>query len=238
MRTASTVVHRTAPRHDVTGTRRRQICLLQIAGDNRAFRSIYGFDTRPDQLDRTFSTDWFLIAIGTRVFPRSTSATIDRVTPNPTEIASPGATAQNLFVGQAGTGMLTIQTAGTLINLTGTVGSLPGSNGTVTVTGAGSTWSNLGSLVVGDAGTGTLTIDNGGTVISGFGNLTVGQTGTGMLTIQNGGTLTNIGGFLGNSPGGVGTVTVSGAARSGRTRETSWSAVRARARLPSKTAVR
>ena len=44
---------RTAPGRDVTGTRRLQICLVQIAGDNRAFRSIYGFDTRPDQLDRS-----------------------------------------------------------------------------------------------------------------------------------------------------------------------------------------
>ena len=40
VRTASTVVHRTAPRRDVTDTRRLQICLVHIAGDNRAFRSI------------------------------------------------------------------------------------------------------------------------------------------------------------------------------------------------------
>ena len=146
------------------------------------------------------SSNWFVRGNWNAGVPLVvTTATIDN--PNPTVIASPGATAQNLFVGQAGTGMLTIQTAGTLINLTGTVGSLPGSNGTVTVTGAGSTWSNLGSLVVGDAGTGTLTIDNGGTVISAFGNLAVGQAGTGALKIQNGGTLTNIGGFLGNLPG-------------------------------------
>ena len=53
VRTASTVVHSTAPRRGVTGTRRLQICLVQIAGGNRTFRSIYGFVTRPDpELDR------------------------------------------------------------------------------------------------------------------------------------------------------------------------------------------
>ena len=52
-RTVSMVVHRTAPRRDVTGTHRPKICLVHIAGDNRAFRSIYGSDTRPIRLDRT-----------------------------------------------------------------------------------------------------------------------------------------------------------------------------------------
>jgi hypothetical protein len=52
-RTTSTIFRRTAPGHGVTGTRRRQICLLQIAGDNRARRSIYSFGTRSDQLDRS-----------------------------------------------------------------------------------------------------------------------------------------------------------------------------------------
>ncbi len=62
--------------------------------------------------------------------------------------------------------MLTIQTGGTLTNIGGIVGNLPGSNGTVTVTGAGSTWSNAGFVVVGGQGTGTLTIQDGGVVNS------------------------------------------------------------------------
>ena len=38
----------------VAGTRRFQICLVHGSGDDRASRSVYGFDTRPDhQLDRT-----------------------------------------------------------------------------------------------------------------------------------------------------------------------------------------
>jgi len=53
VRTASTVVHRNVPEHDITGTG-LQICLGQIAGSNRAFRGIDGFDVRPDpRLDRS-----------------------------------------------------------------------------------------------------------------------------------------------------------------------------------------
>ena len=70
----------------------------------------------------------------------------------------PGARAQNLTIGQNGTGMLTIQTGGTLTDSFGAVGNLPGSQGTVTVTGAGSNWTNAGTVVVGGLGTGTLTI--------------------------------------------------------------------------------
>ena len=63
--------------------------------------------------------------------------------------------------------MLTIQNGGTLTDSVGTVGNLPGGLGTVTVSGAGSTWTNTGTVVVGGQGTGTLTIQDGGTVNSG-----------------------------------------------------------------------
>ena len=65
------------------------------------------------------------------------------------------------------------------------VGNLPGGLGTVTVTGAGSSWSNAGSVVVGGQGTGTLTIQDGGTVNSGGGGsvgLSVGSNGTVTVT--------------------------------------------------------
>ena len=80
----------------------------------------------------------------------------------------------NLAVGQNGTGTLTIQSGGTVSNVFGAVGNLPGSQGTVTVTGAGSTWTNTGTVMVGGLGTGTLTIQNGGTVNSAGGG-SVGQ---------------------------------------------------------------
>ena len=136
--------------------------------------------------------------------------------------------------------MLTIQTGGTLADSFGTVGNLPGGLGTVTVTGAGSNWSNAGSVVVGGQGTGTLTIQDGGTVSSGGGSvglsagstgtvtvtgpgsswingpsggLNIGSFGTGTLTIANGGRVINITpspANIGNGAGSQGTVTVTG----------------------------
>ena len=128
--------------------------------------------------------------------------------------------------------MLTIQSGGTVTDAFGAVGNLPGSLGTVTVTGAGSNWSNAGSVVVGGLGTGTLTIQNGGTVNSGGGGsvgqsvgstgtvtvtgpgsswingpgggLNIGSFGTGTLTIANGGTVINITAFTANIGNGAG----------------------------------
>ena len=75
----------------------------------------------------------------------ATSANIDTVTPNSTEVRGAGATALNLTVGQNGIGMLAIPNGGTLTDFGGFVGNLPGSQGTVTVSGAGSTWTNTGN---------------------------------------------------------------------------------------------
>jgi len=164
----------------------------------------------------------------------ATSANIDTVTPNSTEVRGAGATALNLTVGQSGTGMLVIQNGGTLTDVGGFVGNLPGSQGTVTVSGAGSTWANIGTLVVGGLGTGTLTIQNGGTVNSGGGGsvglsagstgtvlvtgpgsiwnnspgggLNIGSFGTGSLTITNGGTVINNTAFAANIGEGAGSL--------------------------------
>ena len=185
----------------------------RIAGDNRAFRSIYGFDTRPgtDWTGR-FSSDWFLSGNWTAGFPRQTTdGKINTVTPNSTVIASPGAQAQNLSVGQTGTGMLVIQNGGTLADCFGTVGNLPGGQGTVTVTGAGSTWTNAGTVVVGGLGTGTLTIQDGGTVNSSGGGsvgLSAGSTGTVTVTGPGSSWINGPGGGLNIGSFGTGTLTI------------------------------
>ena len=164
----------------------------------------------------------------------ATSANIDTVTPNSTEVRGAGATALNLAVGQSGTGILVIQNGGTLTDAFGTIGNLLGSQGTVTVSGTGSTWTNIGTLVVGGLGTGTLTIQNGGTVNSGGGGsvglsagstgtvlvtgpgsiwnnspgggLNIGSFGTGALTITNGGTVINNTAFTANIGEGAGSL--------------------------------
>src|SRR5262249_58349625 len=90
----------------------------------------------------------------------------------------------NLPVGDSGTGTLTIQNGGAVSNQLGFIGLSSGSSGTVTVTGAGSSWTNAGTLFVGNSGTGTLTIQNGGVVTVGGGGGSVlvaagvGSTGT------------------------------------------------------------
>ncbi len=91
-----------------------------------------------------FSSDWFFGDNWNGGIPRrTTDVNINTVTPNATVVASPGAEANNLAVGRNGTGMLTVQTGGTLINELGTVGNLPGGLGTVTVTGSESSWTNI-----------------------------------------------------------------------------------------------
>ena len=189
-----------------------------------------------------FSSNWFFSGNWDAGFPRQTTdGNINTVTPNATVIGDPGALARNLSVGPNGTGMLTIQTGGTLADSFGTVGNLPGGLGTVTVTGADSKWSNAGNVVVGGEGTGTLTIQDGGTVNSGGGSiglsagstgmvtvtgpgsswingpsngLNIGSFGTGTLTIENGGRVIDVTPLvtnIGNFANSHGTVTVTGA---------------------------
>jgi len=140
------------------------------------------------------------------------------------------------FFNGAGTGSLSIRDGGQVTSATGSVGSQPGSTGTVTVTDPRSVWSVTNILVVGGAGSGTLTIQNGGQVSSASGSigsqagstgtvtvtdpgsqwavthrLSVGDAGTGTLSIQNGGRMSSADGFVGALPGASGTVTIMGA---------------------------
>ncbi|MFG1453793.1 autotransporter-associated beta strand repeat-containing protein [Xanthobacter sp. V2C-8] len=71
-----------------------------------------------------------------------------------------------LYVGSSGNGTLLVESGGSVTSSVGYLGSLAGSSGTATVTGAGSSW-NLGTqfLLLGYSGsTGALTIADGGTV--------------------------------------------------------------------------
>ena len=94
-----------------------------------------------------------------------------------------------LNIGSFGTGTLMIANGGRVLNITApaaNIGLSAGSQGTVTVTGAGSSWINSSGVNVGNFGTGT-------------------------LNIQNGGAVTDLAGSVGNLPGSQGMVTVSGA---------------------------
>lgn len=109
-------------------------------------------------------------------------------------------TASDFVVGNGGTGTLTVSNGGAVIGTTwiSTIGHDVGAVGTVTVTGAGSTLSNVGDLFIGQNGSGTLTVANGGGVTVG-GNI--------VLAYQPGSTGTlNIGGAAGAAAAAPGTV--------------------------------
>ena len=119
-----------------------------------------------------------------------------------------------LYVGNYGTGSLTVQDGGHVSSTDTSLGESSGSSGTAVVSGVGSSWASTGALYVGRSGTGSLTIQNGGyvsnsyaysylgsyegssgtAVVSGTGSrwtssgrLYVGNLGTGSLTVQDGG---------------------------------------------------
>jgi T5SS/PEP-CTERM-associated repeat protein len=139
-----------------------------------------------------FTSNWFLAGNWIGGIPGQTiDGIINTVTPNPTVLSGPGALARDLTVGANGTGMLTIQSAGTLTDQFGTIGDLPGGVGTLIVTGPGSSWTNVNDVVVGGLGTGTLIIQNGGSA-------------------QDDTTASSTGGSVGKAAGSTGTVIVTG----------------------------
>jgi outer membrane autotransporter protein len=161
------------------------------------------------------SSNWFLSGNWDAGFPRQTTdGNINTVTPNATVLSDPGALARNLTVGANGTGMLTIQSGGTLADSFGTIGNLPGGVGTVTVTGAGSSWSTAGTIVVGGQGTGMLIIQDGGTAqdgaTSGGGSigLSAGSTGTVIVTGPGSTWINGPSGGLNIGSFGTGTLTI------------------------------
>ncbi|WP_170849699.1 autotransporter outer membrane beta-barrel domain-containing protein [Tardiphaga sp. OK245] len=147
----------------------------------------------------TTSNDWM---VGTNwsgsAVPIAGSVTIDTTSPNPTVlgVAGPAAgTTGNISVGvnTGSTGSLTIQNGSTLTSSGAglVIGVAGGSNGTVTVTGAGSQWITSGSQInLGASGNGTLNIQNGAKVIAQSGViLGTFAGGTGTLNITGGSTL-------------------------------------------------
>ncbi|MBI1262019.1 MAG: autotransporter domain-containing protein [Rhizobiales bacterium] len=114
-----------------------------------------------------------LAALGLTLAFGAPTAWADEVIDNATESvigtgggtqASPWNIGDRLFVGTSNTGRLDISAGGEVSNTDGIVGSASSGDGTVTVTGAGSTWTNSNELYVGNFGTGELTIADDGTV--------------------------------------------------------------------------
>ncbi|MDR6954898.1 outer membrane autotransporter protein [Ancylobacter sp. 3268] len=147
-----------------------------------------------------------------------------------------------IMVGRAGAGVLTIEEGGQVAvgGSWSLLGWQPGSSGTMSVSGAGSSFIGTETFRVGYHGTGALEITDGGlmetgetkigfrtgstgsAVVSGvdaLGNaarwentqaLVVGSQGTGTLTISDGGQVTSAEGYIGESGRGNGTVEIVG----------------------------
>lgn len=144
------------------------------------------------------------------------NVTFNTQTPNPTVLGVSGsatATIGNLTMGAAaGTSALTVQNGSTLSSsaaaTSSIVGSVAGSNATLTVTGPGSTWSTTGTgtVTIGNAGTGTLNVANGGAVNAmDVQGVTFGNFASGTLNVTSGGTFTTTTSLVRN-----GTANVSG----------------------------
>jgi T5SS/PEP-CTERM-associated repeat protein len=73
---------------------------------------------------------------------------------------------QTFGAGYKGAGSLTVAEGQVLTNRIGLLGVGASSQGTATVSGPGSTWQLIESLMIGDAGSAYLTIDNGGAVFA------------------------------------------------------------------------
>lgn len=100
---------------------------------------------------------------------------------------------QELSVGRAGTGTLTINSGGKVIAPLGGisyVGHTAGASGTATVSGSGSTWTN-DQLFVGRGGTALLTVQSTGTLNSVTANIGALAGSNGTLTITGSGTTWN-----------------------------------------------
>lgn len=183
------------------------------------------------------STNWFTPGNWSpNALPTSAApVTIDTISPHATVIGTSAAASGSVDVGQTLTGALTISSGGTL-NASGAVhlGVNTGASGTVTVTGAGSSLTESGTLEVGHFGNGVLQVQNsaavladdayvafrgnGSVTVDGAGSslhlvndLTVGGATSGALTVSNGGTLVSGGTVIGAFAIGVGSITVTGA---------------------------
>lgn len=140
-----------------------------------------------------------------------------------------------LHIGQQGVGTLSVRDGGKLFSYTSRIGTERGSEGSVTIAGAGSTWTHAGHLVIGLAGQGTLNVEDGGHVSNDFASigeqagsvgrvritggsswqtsaLWVGWYGQGELMVDGGSQVSSrLPGFIGSAAGSEGIVTISGA---------------------------
>jgi T5SS/PEP-CTERM-associated repeat protein/autotransporter-associated beta strand protein len=158
------------------------------------------------------------------------------VLPSPAA-GDPWSVGGQLSVGDTLIGTMAIDSGSNVSNMDGYVGNNAASQGTVTVTGQDSRWTNAGELLMGNSGTGTLnitaggavsvagharignveggvgtaTVDGAGSMLTSSNNVLVGRAGSGTLNIQNSGIVSDSIGSIAIFEGSGGTVTINGA---------------------------
>ena len=144
----------------------------------------------------------------------------------------------SVYVGRSGTGNFSITNGGVVSSIRFVIGENSGSNGTATVSGSGSMWtndavcfvgfdgsatlnitnggqlSNSNSTSIGENGTGSVTVDGVGSIWNDNFQIVIGGGGSGSLTISNGGHVSSFGSTVGGGPGSSGVVNVSGSGSS------------------------
>jgi T5SS/PEP-CTERM-associated repeat protein len=115
-----------------------------------------------------------------------------------------------MYVGEQGTGTLSITAGASISSSLFALGQSPGSSGTATVSGPGSTWTNSVFCFVGSDGMGTLNISNGGSVTASDTGVGAGV-GSGIVVVDGtGSTWSNDGTIVvGGNANGMGAVTIS-----------------------------
>ena len=108
-------------------------------------------------------------------------------------------------------GMLQLLNNASVTSGSGSIGDSAGSNGQVTVSGAGQV-SVSGETFIGDdvGSMGELTIDGANASWNGAGRLYVGNAGVGKLNVTGAGHVNNLFSYIGNQTGAIGEVTVDG----------------------------
>ena len=166
--------------------------------DTRFFgATAYG---RESELLLRFRTGPLSVALPFRAPASITTTGI--VTPDPATTTA----SNTLYIGQSGTGTMLVNAGGDVLSDYGYISHNPGSNGTATIDGAGSTWTNRSYLSVGTSGNGTLNVNSGGSVKA-LGAYVGGDFGgVGIASIDGAGSTLSIDGglYIGNS--GIGTL--------------------------------
>ena len=126
-------------------------------------------------------------------------------------------TSNNLYVGNNGSGSLTLTGGATVTNGFGIIGRLAGSSGTVSVSGSGSTWASRNTVTVGAGGSGSLSVLDGGVVTSIGPSAAVGSSATGSATVSGPGSRWSHTGYMFVGQSAAGSLTLDDGARVGVT---------------------